>query len=281
VLKGKPISDDYGYNNVYQQQLNGQTPSRVNVGDVQLQFVLFPGDGDGDVTLHLSKSNARFRAKLRSNGEVSLEMLDRTDVWRKVGQPARNIDRFNPDEPLKIEFENLDYRVALRVNGREVAATEDADYAPDVAELLKSAWQDGLHGTASVSISASGIPLQLRHLKVNRDVYYRSTSITEATSRHERFADVPGWGTVRNPIMLRSDPPDFFCCGDNSPQSKDSRLWVEVCDMLRERGNYQYGTVPGDQLIGRAFFVYWPSGLRLSEGTIGIIPNVGKMRIIR
>lgn len=278
VLRGKPICDDYGYNNVYQR--DNQVPSRVNVGDVQVRFVLFPEAGEGHLALHLTKEKDRFRATLQSDGEVRFEMVDRAGVWRNVGQPER-IDPFHPDRPLAVEFENLDYRVALRVNGREVAATEDADYAPDVAELLRSAWQDGLYGAASVSLSAEGIPLQIRHLQVLRDVFYRSTTITENTLRREHFADHPGWGTVRNPILLRTDPPEYFCCGDNSPQSKDSRLWVEVCDMLRARGNYQYGTVPGDQLIGRAFFVYWPSGLRLTDGTIGIIPNVGRMRIIR
>ena len=79
-------------------------------------------------------------------------------------------------------------------------------------------------------------------------------------------------------VKLRAD---FFCCGDNSPQSKDGRLWVDVSPMLKNEGRYQYGTVPGNQLIGRAFFVYWPSGLRFSQETLAIIPNVGRMRMIR
>jgi hypothetical protein len=61
-------------------------------------------------------------------------------------------------------------------------------------------------------------------------------------------------------------------------------LWWEVCAALKARrggDRYQYGTVPGDQMIGRAFFVYWPSGIRLSADTWALIPNVGRMRIIR
>ena len=57
------------------------------------------------------------------------------------------------------------------------------------------------------------------------------------------------------------------------------------------------GTVPRDQLIGKAFYVYWPAGYRLPEsvrrwlrwvpgiGAIiqdtGVIPNVGRLRWIR
>ncbi|NOT02743.1 MAG: hypothetical protein HOP29_19240, partial [Phycisphaerales bacterium] len=82
---------------------------------------------------------------------------------------------------------------------------------------------------------------------------------------------------------------EYFMLGDNSPASKDSRLWDEVGAHLRDRGErFQLGTVPGDQLVGRAFFVYWPSGLR-PDWLPGrgeyffeyFVPNVGRMRWIR
>jgi hypothetical protein len=44
------------------------------------------------------------------------------------------------------------------------------------------------------------------------------------------------------------------------------------------------GTVPRDQLIGKAFFVYWPSMQRpewLPNLPFGIVPDVGRMRWIR
>ena len=43
----------------------------------------------------------------------------------------------------------------------------------------------------------------------------------------------------------------FFALGDNSPQSKDSRLWE-----TRNTGYY----VERDLLIGKALFIYWPLG---------------------
>jgi hypothetical protein len=40
--------------------------------------------------------------------------------------------------------------------------------------------------------------------------------------------------------------------------------------------------VPKDQLIGQAFFVYWPSGMKLFPSRpIRMVPNVGEMRWIR
>jgi len=78
-------------------------------------------------------------------------------------------------------------------------------------------------------------------------------------------------------------PDEYFMLGDNSPASKDSRQWWEIGPHLKHMGEeYQLGTVPGDQLLGKAFFVYWPAGYRPSwAANIGIIPNVGRMRWIR
>ena len=93
-----------------------------------------------------------------------------------------------------------------------------------------------------------------------------------------------GWGTQGHPIWLREG--EYFMLGDNSAASKDSRLWSVPGKELQARGEaYQRGTVPGDQLIGRAFFVYWPSGHRTKLlpflSNWGVIPNVGRMRWIR
>jgi signal peptidase I len=45
---------------------------------------------------------------------------------------------------------------------------------------------------------------------------------------------------------------------------------------------YQLGTVPGYSLIGKAIFVYWPSGFLVPGlSRLPVIPNVGRMRLIR
>jgi len=117
--------------------------------------------------------------------------------------------------------------------------------------------------------------------------------------RRYRKVDLPspGWGTTGRQITLarkrkgqRDDLDEFFCLGDNSPQSLDGRSWYLAGPTLRlydEDGNFQYqlGTVPRYSLIGKALFVYWPAGFRFPglPGLPGfpIIPNVGRMRLIR
>ena len=52
--------------------------------------------------------------------------------------------------------------------------------------------------------------------------------------------------------------------------------------VAKRRRIYQLGTVPRYSLIGKAAFVYWPAGFRLPLlGHLPILPNVGRMRLIR
>jgi signal peptidase I len=298
-LSGKPIQDTYGYNSVNRRN-SRQGP--CSVGDVRLRFVLFPGFVETDrelgpgrdaaeryLVLSLSKGQDEFWATIWADGTVELAKSGRDDI--RVPLRTARIAPLRPDAPLSIELENLDYRITLRVDDIEILATDEDSYHPPVlGKLLSSSHQNGGRANrAKVAIGAKGLPLELRHLNVHRDVFYRSTDVVldrgnPLKNKINDYAGYPGWGTAGNPILLRDDPPDYFCCGDNSPQSKDSRLWWEVCPMLEEREGeerYQYGTVPGDQMIGRAFFVYWPGGLRFLKETPAVIPNVGRMRIIR
>jgi len=283
-LTGQAIQDDYGYNNVVRRS---PIQSNVNVSDAMISFVAMPGGGAGRLTLQISRGSDVFQALLDSDGQVTLQRLGKGGipiVFRKG-----KMRPMTPGKPFNVEFENLDYRVALRIDGQEIAATDEAQYAPNIEAIL------GRHpktrDAATIAMAASQMAMELRHVRVHRDVYYRSDAALDAsnalTNRQNPLAGFHGWGTEGNPILLPDDPPVFFCCGDNSPQSKDSRMWWEVAPLLIERGQidphlrYRYGTVPGDQMIGRAFFVYWPSGFRFSEGTPAVIPNVGRMRIIR
>jgi signal peptidase I len=106
----------------------------------------------------------------------------------------------------------------------------------------------------------------LSHIALFRDIHYTET-------------DGPNWASEDNPITLGKD--EFFVLGDNSPNSEDGRRWNEEGIGIDGQRVYRKGIVPRDYLVGKALFVYWPSGFRpFASFPFAAIPNVGQMRFI-
>jgi len=293
---GRPIADFYAYNHPLPGSSRGGADCPV--GDLRLRFTWFPEGGDGSLVLQMNRDDHTFFAYLSAEGTVRIDhhcpALQTPGNRQMLGREART-GAFTPGRAFRVEFCNVDCRASVRVNGTEVAA---GAWTPD----LERAYRRGRNGEqprpSEVRIGARKLAGRLRHVVLERDVYYRSVVQNEAQSHPagrtgppgsrdvvtNPFVGWPGWGTTGCPILLRDQPfGEYFMLGDNSPASKDSRLWWEIGPHLKALGQeYKPGTVPEDQLIGKAFFVYWPAGYRpdWSPG-IGLIPNVGRMRWIR
>ena len=252
-------------------------PAKTPVSDLRVSMVIDYQGGEGGVSTMLLKGNDIFIGKLEANGSVTISRqslshihADPVEVCSAVVAPLK------AGQKIEFAFQNLDYRVQMELDRKVVLATDNEQYSPDVAVLRNTPYP---RMTTPPAISADHMKVKLSHVLVEKDIYYLSDI---------RRAGCPWgyktWGTKNNPIHLRTG--EYFMLGDNSDQSKDSRLWDKVGPHLVGRGeDYQVGTVPEDQLIGRAFFVYWPSGLRTSVipflKNYGWIPNFGRMRWIR
>jgi len=286
LLKGKPIIASNAYN-----VNDGFRPPPVS--DMRVRLVWTPADAAAAMMIRLSKYGKTFWASFRADGQVTLYDAQEMPNESAVVMNEQKLPPFAVGEPVLLSFENVDYRLAVRVGDEEVLASSDdpgssAYYAPDVAFLRKQStgrWRQNPPQSVPPRLFGLDGSFEVSHLIVDRDIYYY---------RNARVAGLPaapwapdeGWASEVTPILLRGH--EFFMLGDNTAASKDSRLWDEFGPHLVDRGEeFQLGTVPRDQLIGKAFFVYWPAGGRLSWlplpkiNEIGIIPDVGRMRWIR
>ena len=281
------------------------------VWDLKLQFVVrFAGPG-GVVSASLNHRiggnsdlstpghivpppEERFTAKFHQAGLVEL--------FRSVGgveepKPVRSATLPAPfpiGQGVAVAIQNVDYRVSVFVNGH-VQDRLTFDRAVPLRTLQDYALRDHRNRSLTAAdvpavwIEAAGSPLDLLHVSLYRDVYYTSHMDNGRISRGSP-------GSFEPQIELKKHQPDrddpndeFFVMGDNSLYSSDGRVWNDKTGPywhLQDRiaaGLYQYGRVPRDHLIGRAFFVYWPAALgELPIALKGIryIPNIGQMRLI-
>jgi hypothetical protein len=127
---------------------------------------------------------------------------------------------------------------------------------------------------APAGIATRGARVKVEHLHLKRDIYYIATTgdpIREITD-YEYPRAMPPWTPNQladffaSPDRWTADSPlgwrrsveftlaadQFFMLGDNSAQSKDSRLWAEG-DPSKEF------YVRRELMIGKVFFVCWPT----------------------
>ncbi len=153
------------------------------------------------------------------------------------------------------------------------AMNEQALASEQILEIVEARRMDS---EQSVSVGVSGAAARLFELNLDRDLYY-----TQGQTRDYAPEDAPRampLGTHARPADL--GPDEFFCLGDNSPQSKDGRLWTTVNPWVHDRTGVSTGRVPRELMIGRAFFVYYPAPFRLYDRTMAVVPNFGRMRFI-
>lgn len=284
IFEVEPLSDEAGSDWIrYQDRANLPVPNDFNeynglikgrrlnaVSDVRLRFIWEPNQAEGTLLGVLGDEKEQFEFRYLSKGSVQIARAGDERPLIESKAP-----RWKVGEPIRVDFAKADYRLWIALDRVRVLESKDEQYYADA--LAASTRPRTL---PVVKLGASGATGRVLHLGLDRDVYYTSPKFTEPGVPRTIYGK-PGNGTEGNPIILGAD--QYFMLGDNSPSSKDSRLWYTRGDHLSDRADYQIGAVPYDQIIGRAFFVYWPAGFRpvATQRMLPFIPNVGNMRLIR
>jgi signal peptidase I len=240
---------------------------RNNVSDLKLSLFYERHGGDGPLRLQLTKLGRAFTAEL-TPGRARLLSGDERD-----GEPVELASAALPTSsgrPLHVEFMNVDYQVTLRVDGRDLIRTTPEQYRPDVDTLLRG-WRSKTQPKPEIRLGAEAQACTLSHITLWRDVYYTNQD-------SENYSSDIKWGIPSRPVRL--GPDEYWVLGDNSLMSGDGRYWGMPVDLPEEGLRAQPGVVPGRFLLGKAFFVYWPAGYRLSPSSPGVVPNFGHMRFI-
>jgi signal peptidase I len=213
---GRPLMTTYGY-----ARLDGNgAPQDEATSDVRVR-VDVTGEEGAEVRLAIRETSHGQAARTKrivsarfpvGNGSGTYAIEVDGQVQEKVSAGA-----LSPGRKHEVTLAYADDRARLQVDGKTVLAWEDP-FGPE----------ETLHG--EVLIAASKAPVVFERTRVDRDIHYvRSNGYSETDPRQ---------GDVTIPDKA------YFCMGDNSPNSLDSRSW---------------GFVDEGYMIGRAFLIFWPA----------------------
>ncbi|MCX5658238.1 MAG: signal peptidase I [Planctomycetota bacterium] len=251
------------------------------IEDVRVAAMVQPAGPGLDVTLQTtsrlddasSKPTTRLLAgRIDAKGQATLQAIDPvTKASRELAKGEAGA--FAPGTARRVELWYVDQEASLWVDGRRVCQWR---FDLPISAIEDRAPPDRF---PEISIHVEGAAATLREVEVDRDLYYSSSG-----SRGELAeGGLVKVGDQRIGTAKELGADEFFCMGDNSPRSHDSRFWQTVNPWIRLRMFNEVerrGVVPRKLMIGRAFFVYFPAPFGWSPTSNPVFPNFGEMRMI-
>jgi hypothetical protein len=245
---------------------------RFNMSDLRVAASVL-ADGPGfSTTFQLQARHHVFEFIVR-DGQALVRFRDADSVNGWKGPAPVPVSLPAPGRAFTLEFWHVDQALSIYLNGERIVHHE-YDWLPE--DRLKFATnvffperpEDLLRvrpNPAFIQWMFRGTPFTLSRVRMDRDLYYQP---------------VPGFGTSpANPAVL--GPDHFFMLGDNSPASRDSRLWGEPDELVARQIDPSPYVVHRTLLLGKAWVVYFPAPHPITEGGVGVIPDFGRLRYIR
>jgi signal peptidase I len=240
------------------------------VGDLALQCTVRSQSDSGRMVFDLVRGGRHF--------QCGVDMKEGTATLRISGLSEK---QFAPAAPTALKgrgkhnvlFANVDDQLRLLVDGSEVRFDAPTDYPSDQLRVNVPNQED----LAPAGIASEGADVRVSHLRVLRDIYYiaaEGSQLADFRSPPPDLSDPSIWPRAFSDDNMKSvefslaaklpgcsEKDQFFVLGDNSPQSKDGRLWGAEYWVNRE------------MLIGKALYIYWPHSWGQFPGALNALPG--------
>ena len=293
---GMLITDYYTYNDQRDHHGMGSPhPPCMGfnwVGDLALEADVNVINSKGILILDLIEGGVHYQARIDvASGEATLQSVDGpkfvVDDESVAALKAQTVVK-GPGK-YTFRFSNIDDQLNLWVNNKLIKFDGDGVYSPP--EKVMPAWSEQDPGDMSpAGIGSNGAAFKVTRMKILRDIYYLAH---DTNNRHDNsdyhvnnrghlvtaFSDPTSWEELKifdrmTSVEFKMGDDQFFPLGDNSPASRDARIWNARYENHSANGNY----VDRQLLIGKAIMIYWPHAWRRP---IPFLPNVQRMGLIR
>ncbi len=279
------VTDFCGYN-AFSSAQEFDLESHFWVGDLTLgcNVKIDKLAESSELLLELNEGVHRFRCRINpSTGEAQLLRV----VWLNRNEEeeellAKTTTVLQGVGSHRVEFANVDQRLCLWIDGRLVDFGSKAEYTLSEIENLGPQEED----LTPIGIAVRRLNVEVSHLQIQRDIYYLSSHEQQSQDFSPFSSHLEEWSPCSSHQHLRHllsnpaawwqsyqachhdaqfelGPDEFMMLGDNSPKSKDSRLWEN------DRRAQHRHAVPRSALVGKAFYIYWPHGQPFLNGGEG------------
>jgi signal peptidase I len=259
------------------------------VGDIALEGNVVVKSDQGEVLLEIVEAGVHYTCRINVESGVARLLIDGghgefshddgsgavQEVKSKLPTTLRGPGKY------ELRFSNADNQLMLWVD--DEAVEFDGPTTFPTRGDSQPHWTSGDPlDLAPAGIGVRGASVEAHSLRIYRDVYYIALEkggdrnydydLYLSDEQIQSILDEPErWGTTelfaqRRNVTFEIGADEFFPLGDNSPQSKDARIWETDPHVDREL------------LTGKALFIYWPHHWRRP---IPFTPNIARMRLIR
>ena len=307
---GGLITDFYEYNSAIYR--GGSFPSGWHwVGDLACEAIIdVTESSSGTLSLRLVEGGLDHVFEVDvATGKATVSIEGGQLPFDALNGESRGPQTLSAKTPIRgkgsyrVMWANVDNQLLLWVNRKLIQLEDNGTPHPGyftTKTKLTPHWTPEDDGDLTpIAVGGKDVSLEVRNLRVLRDVYYVASSYRQPARRNEymkdfgfmqiqdlfhqpnRWAETELFET-RNEVEFAMGPDEFFPMGDNSPHSKDARLWsADTTSLFLDQGIAIEPSVDREMLIGKAFLVYWPHTWSPKGANLPILPNLDRMGFIR